>query len=272
MTVAVGFFDGVHLGHRAILTGADLALTFREHPLTLLNPSRAPALIMSFEERLAAIRACGVKEVHVLDFTPDCARQTPDDFVAYLRKLVGPESLSIRAGENWRFGSGGKGDADFLRAQDIPVEIVPYAIFKDEKISSTRIREVLVRGALEEASAMLGRPVMVSGEIVRGKGLGRTMGFPTVNLSLAARAMIPLGVYAVEVSGRRAIANYGVAPTMGERAWEEPLLEIHFPFDNPPDSSRLTVSLLRFIRPERQFDSRADLMTQIEKDIQTIQN
>ncbi len=268
MTLAVGFFDGVHRGHQAILSEADAALTFREHPLTVLNPSRAPARIMSLDERLAAIRACGVKTVHVWDFTPEVAAQSPEQFVECLRQFCpSHESLAIRAGENWRFGCGGRGDAEFLRAQEIPVTVVPYAVFKGEKISSTRIRSALSRGELEDVAEMLGRPWQVSGEVVRGKGVGRTIGRPTMNLSLAGRVLLPCGVYAVEVAGRAAVANYGVAPTMGERAWKEPVFEIHFPFDEPPATPHLTVAVRRFIRPEKTFASLDELKAQIAQDI-----
>ncbi len=271
MTVAVGFFDGVHLGHQEILSGADVALTFSDHPLTLIDPSRAPERIMSLDERIAAIRACGVKDVIVLDFTPALARETPEGFAAYLEKLVGVESLAVRAGENWRFGCGGKGDADFLRARGIPVTIVPYAVYKGERISSTRIREALACGEMEDAEAMLGRPWTISGEVVPGKGVGKELGRPTMNLSLSGRVRIPCGVYAVEADGARAVANYGVAPTMGERAWAEPVFEVHFPFGEPPRASSLTVSVLRFLRPERKFASLAELQDQIARDITMIE-
>ncbi len=267
MTLAVGFFDGVHLGHQAILSGADAALTFREHPLTVLDPARAPELVMSLDERIAAIRACGVRDVIVLDFTPELAAQSPEGFTACLAKLVGTESLAVRAGENWRFGRGGEGDAEFLRARGIPVTVVPYAVFKDEKISSTRVREALARGKMEDAAAMLGRPWTVSGDVVSGKGVGRELGRPTMNLSLSGRVRIPCGVYAVEVARARAVANYGVAPTMGDRAWAEPVFEVHFPSGAPPQSPHLTVSVLRFLRPERKFASLAELTAQIERDV-----
>ncbi len=267
MTLAVGFFDGVHLGHQAILSGADMALTFREHPLALLDPARAPTLIMSLEARLAAIRACGVKDVIVLDFTPELAAWTPEDFVDYLVKRVGAESLAVRAGENWRFGRGGTGDAEFLRARGIPVSVVPYAVYKGEKISSTRIRAALARGAMEDAAAMLGRAWTVFGDVVSGKGVGRALGTPTVNLAPDAPLPIPRGVYAVEVDGARAVANYGVAPTMGDRAWKTPVFEIHFPFGEPPPATRLTAAVLRFLRPERTFASFDELKAQIKKDI-----
>jgi len=261
-SVAVGFFDGVHLGHQAILRGATSAITFRNHPLTVLAPERAPRLIMSFEDRLAAIRACGVRDVTALDFTEALARESPEEFM----RRLGPR---VRCGENWRFGANGAGNAEFLRAHDVEVEVVPYAEYDGERISSTRIRTALEAGKVAEANAMLGRPFAVSGKVFRGKGAGAAMGFPTVNLALEISVRLPLGVYAVEANGQRAIANYGVAPTMGAQAWDSPCLEIHFLDVQCPmsDVQNLKVAFLDFIRPERRFESTDALARQIAADI-----
>jgi len=271
-SVAVGFFDGVHLGHQAILRGADVALTFESHPLTVLRPESAPRLIMSLDERLAAIRACGVKEVVALGFTEALARESPEDF---MRRIVqrtrrgASLPVCIRCGENWRFGANGAGDADFVRAHGIGVEVVPYAEYKGERISSTRIRSALEAGEVADANGMLGRPFAANGVVFHGKGVGRTLGFPTVNVRPDMSVRLPLGVYAVEVGGCRAIANYGVAPTMGERAWDAPCLEIHFLEAQSPRSKVQSprVEFLDFIRPERKFASRDELSRQIATDI-----
>ncbi len=283
MVVAVGFFDGVHLGHQAILSEADMALTFKEHPLTVLSPDRAPKLIMSLDERLAACRACGVKEVVALDFTPNLAAQTPEEFIAFLIKLVGAENLAIRAGENWRFGCGGKGDAAFLRARQIPVDLIPYAVYKGERISSSRIRACLSRGEMEDAAAMMGRKYAIVGTREEGKHFGRKIGFPTINLHPSSLAhlssliplpsqLIPYGVYEVMINGEKGIANYGLAPTFGEQAWADPILEVHLlsssiEASDIPLSARVTVEIVRFLRPEKNFSSVDDLKAQIAKDI-----
>ena len=145
-SVAVGFFDGVHLGHQAILGRASRALTFGNHPLSVLAPERAPRLIMTPEEKVAAIRACGVGEVEVVDFTPELAALSPEEFAA--RHFVGLDGSrrSVVCGENWRFGAGGRGDADFLRRLGFDVEVVPYAVFDGERVSSSRIRRSLADG------------------------------------------------------------------------------------------------------------------------------
>ena len=272
--LAVGFFDGVHLGHQAILKGADAALTFRNHPLSILAPEKAPRLIMSVEERVAAIKACGVKDVTVLEFTPELAALTPEEFVErYLLSSVSRLQSSIRCGANWRFGKGGVGDATFLRERGLAIEVVPYAEYKGGHISSSRIRAALESGAVEDANAMMGRRFQVSGSRFQGKGLGGRIGHPTVNLKLGTLNLkLPLGVYEVEVEGRKAIANYGLAPTMGDKAWREPTMEIHFLHCPPPplSSTSVNVGFLRFIRKEMKFNSIEDLKRQIAADCATI--
>ena len=283
-SLAVGFFDGVHLGHQAILKGANAALTFRNHPLTVLAPERAPRLIMTPEERVAAIKACGVGEVTVLDFTPELAAMSPDEFFTrHLMSFVSRLPSSVRCGANWRFGAGGMGDAAFLRARGIEVEVVSYAEFKGERISSSRIRRCLENGEIEDANAMLGRRFQVSGFRFQGKGLGARIGYPTVNLEISereshesgefSRIVLRRGVYEVEVEGVKGIANYGLAPTMGDKAWTRPILEIHFlgdSFDSFNLCSELPVSFLRFIRPEKKFETIDDLKRQIAADYATI--
>ena len=280
--LAVGFFDGVHLGHQAILRGADAALTFRNHPLTVLAPERAPRLIMSPEERVAAIKACGVKDVTVLEFTTELAAMSAETFAArYLSSSVSRLPPSVRCGSNWRFGKGGKGDAAFLRKRGLAVEVAPYAEYKGERISSSRIRRCLENGEIEDANAMLGRRFQVLGLRFRGKGVGGKIGYPTVNVEVLkrgfdgfneySRVLLRHGVYEVEVDGVRGIANYGIAPTMGDKAWASPVLEVHLLGEGAEDVRRETadevsVALVRYIRPEKKFDSLDDLQRQIAAD------
>lgn len=272
--LAVGFFDGVHLGHQAILGGASAALTFRNHPLTVLAPERAPRLIMTCEERVAAIRACGVKDVMVLDFTRELAEMSAEEFAReWLLAAKGRKGAQrISCGANWRFGKGGEGNAEWLRARGIEVEVAPYAEYRGERISSSRIRRSLENGEIEDANAMLGRRFQVSGFRSKGKGLGREIGYPTINLELSTLNLrIPLGVYEVEVEGLKAIANYGLAPTIGDRAWASPVLEVHLLDSRTVEQpNSLVVSFVRFIRPERRFDSVQDLKRQIAADCATI--
>ena len=142
------------MGHQAILKGAEAALTFRNHPLAVLSPDRAPRLLMDAEERLAAIRSCGVGEVVALNFTPEFARLSPEEFLA----MAGiSKETKIRCGANWRFGRGGAADATWLRAHGYSVEVVPAVEYCGEAVSSTRIRAALERGDLQRAQEMLGR-------------------------------------------------------------------------------------------------------------------
>ena len=306
--VAVGFFDGVHLGHQKILQGADKAITFRNHPLTVLNAAKAPPLIMSFEDRVAAIKACGVKEVVALDFDEKLASLSPNEFLdIYLHNsslLTPNSSLALRCGANWRFGKGGEGSPEWLKSRGVAGEVVPAAEYEGAPISSTRIREALARGEIAAANAMMGRRFAITGEVVKGKGEGAKLGYPTLNLQPSTFNLLP-GVYAVEVGGERAIANYGFAPTFGERAWSEPTLEIHFlecsrvarntmecsrvarntmecsrvargtegacaKNCTPSDSrgcEKLRVEFSSFLRPERKFGSVEELKAQIAADI-----
>lgn len=267
--LAIGFFDGVHLGHQAILSGVDRVVTFRTHPLEYLAPERAPRLIMSLDERVAAIRSCGVGEVVLLDFDKTMAEMEPEEFLGLLRgQFLAGISFSVRCGDNWRFGQGGRGDAAYLRSRGIPVEVVGYAEYAGEKISSSRIRRSLAAGEIEAASAMLGRPCVVRGHVQRGKGRGREMGYPTLNVWPGRPLNLRLGVYAVDVVGCRGVANYGLAPTMGEAAWREPVLEVHVLEGETVESitDDIEVRLLSFIRDERTFDSPEDLKRQIAAD------
>ena len=266
-TVAVGFFDGVHLGHQAILRGANRVLTFRNHPLSVLCPARAPRLIMSADERLASLREqAGVREVVALDFTPAFAALPPD---AFAREFLG--SSRVQCGENWTFGAKGRGNAALLRSLGYEVNVVAPVLFGGERISSTRIRATLERGEISEAVNMLGHPFRVTGTRFAGKGDGRRLGFPTVNMRPTHLELnLPHGVYAVAVEGRRAIANYGIAPTFGSRAWHEAVFEVHFPFSDASfldGRDELAVEIVRFIRQEQTFPSLDALKAQIARDI-----
>ena len=302
MKLAIGFFDGVHLGHRRILAEADAALTFREHPLSVLAPDKAPPLLMTPEERLAAISSAlngfngfnglngfnGFKglnavkgfngfndRVRALAFTRELAAEPADAFAARLRRDY-PDLETILCGPNWRFGAGGAGDADFLRAHGFAVEVVPLEELDGVPVSSTRIRAALQAGDLPLANAMLGRSFAVAGEVVPGKGEGRKLGFPTINVRPAnpcLTRLLPLGVYVADTDWGRAVANWGQAPTMGEQAWPSPILEVHVVGRGEGEKvgrgegEKVAVSLLRFLRPERRFASVEALREQIKTDI-----
>lgn len=273
--IAIGFFDGVHLGHQRILADARLAITFRNHPLTILAPERAPRLIMTFEEREATIRSCGVEDVVSLDFTPDFAAMEPEEFArSFLTERI------IYCGANWRFGKANRGNPALLDSLGYQTKVAPFAVFQGSRISSSRIRAAVENAHIEDANAMLGRTWRVTGRVVPGKGLGRTIGFPTVNLVLDnLKLNLPRGVYVVQASGHRAVANWGIAPTMQDSAWSHNVLEVHFIDDVHssflPDETVhdavLKVEFLRFLRPEMQFPNLAALKAQIASDIAAAQ-
>ena len=278
MNLAVGFFDGVHLGHRRILARADAALTFRNHPTTIFAPERAPRLLMTTDARLRAVASALRSDggVRALDFTPALAAQEPAAFADWLRAEY-PRLDRLLCGPNWTFGARGAGDADFLRARGFPVETVSFAEQGGRPVSSTRIRAALAAGDVACATELLGRPWRAAGTEVPGKGLGREIGFPTLNLHLADGLVSPpFGVYAVDTDLGRGVANWGLAPTMGEQAWTAPVLEVHL-FGAPSDAARGPgrahwADLLAFLRPERTFPSLAELQAQIARDVEQARN
>lgn len=269
MTLAVGFFDGVHLGHRAILDGARTVLTFRSHPLALLAPEKAPALVMSTDERLIRLGEGG-RVVRAVDFTPKFSAMSPEAFADWLKRHF-PEVRTVRCGANWTFGAGGKGTPDFLRAHGLDVSVVPYAEVDGERVSSSRIRSALSAGDVALAARLLGRLYAVTGPVVPGKGQGRKLGFPTLNIAFDPTVFAPplkRGVYTVETSFGRGVTNWGTAPTFGSEAWEAPVLEVHLTGKAPEEPPRsLNVRFLGFIRPEKTFDGLGALHDAILSDI-----
>lgn len=263
--VAAGFFDGLHPGHLAILRGAEKVVTFLNHPATVLSPAAAPRLLMPPEEKVAAIRALGVREVVALDFTEELAAMEPEEFAEHYFR----GARCVRCGADWRFGRAARGDAALLRSLGYVVETPAWTEWDGAPVSSTRIRAALAVGDVVVAAAMLGHPWCATGEVRRGKGQGSALGFPTVNAVLPPfLAEIPDGVYAVSCEGLKAVANWGRAPTFGNAAWPCNVLELHF--ESPPpdfaEGARLRVAFLRFIRRERMFPSRDALAAQIAED------
>ena len=269
--LAVGFFDGVHIGHQRILAGANAVLTFVNHPLSLLAPQEAPALLMDARERISLLRTAGADEprmVHAARFTRKFASMTPGDFAAFLLDRF-PGLRRVQCGGNWRFGAHGAGRPRTLREYGIEVKVVRYARYLGSAVSSTRIRNALAEGRVEDANAMLGRRYSVEGRVARGKGMGRSIGYPTLNIEAALP--LKLGAYAVDTPYGRGVANYGVAPTMGGMAWPAPVLEVHLPGADVPRRIVLTgkarIEFVKFIRPERKFPDAASLGKQIAADI-----
>lgn len=278
MNLAIGFFDGVHRGHLRILAGADAVLTFVNHPLTVLDPDHAPPLLMDVDERLARLETEGAtkpRAVQALRFTSAFAAQSPEAFADFLRHEY-PSLEWIHCGGNWRFGAKGAGTPAMLRRLGFDVKVARYVLYKKERISSTRIRAALAAGLIEDANAMLGRPFAVMGAVVPGKGMGRRLNAPTLNV--AAAPPLKRGVYVVSTPLGPGLANYGVAPTMGKQAWAAPVLEVHLlekdafsqglsPLSQGLSPSHLRLEFRTFLRPEKTFPSLAALRDQITADI-----
>lgn len=274
MTLAIGFFDGVHLGHQRILAGADAVLTFRNHPLSVVNPPCAPALLMDVSERVALLETVGTKtprKVHAVRFTRRFAAMRPEEFADYLRSGF-PGLERVHCGGNWRFGADGAGTPQTLRDFGFSVKVSRYARCGAVAISSTRIRFALAEGDVELANAMLGRRFSVAGNVVRGKGVGSRIGSPTLNLEVSPP--LKLGVYVVDTPYGRGVANYGIAPTMGDDSWTRPVLEVHL-LDATgrggiPSQGSVRVEFVKFLRPERRFESTEALCRQIASDIAAV--
>ncbi len=276
--VAVGVFDGVHLGHQEVLkelasTGrSSVVLTFDPHPLALAAPERAPQLIGSVGQRIEWLLDQGVDTVGVLPFA-QVKDWTPQAFVEVV--LVNALSASIVAvGEDFRFGRDRSGDVDTLRdlGKAGGFQVAVLDLLREDAsnpISSSSIRELISSGDVNRAASLLGRPFTVRGPVVKGDGRGKTIGIPTANVLVSSAAILPgLGVYAAIVDGRQeAVVNVGNRPTFGggDVAVEAHLLD----FDGDLYGETLDIALIQKIRSERKFDGFEALVAQIHLDIET---
>lgn len=283
--LAIGMFDGVHLGHRAVVEaavqsarrtgGVAAVLTFSPHPSALFRPENPTPMITDVPTKVAMLGALGVEAVIVEPFTPEYARIEAEAFLPHLRGQL-PQLAAVYVGENWRFGRGRRGDVNLLiaeaRRSGVTVFSAPRVNFDGEPISSTRIRGLLATGEIGLVNTLLGHTYAARGIIRPGKRLGRTIGFPTLNLAWSPELRPRFGVYAVRVLGvksveaLRGVANYGVRPTVEQTL--EPRLEIHV-FGECPygDGDEISVEWVRFLRPETKFQSLDELREQIGRDV-----
>src|SRR3989441_7131136 len=280
--VALGAFDGTHLGHRAILGTAvtlaqrgglgALACTFDRHPMEVLRPDGAPLPITTLEERLELIAETGIDTTVVIPFTPAIAAIEPKAFVQDV--LIGRlKAREIVVGFNHRFGRGARGDAGLLESLAGPLgfraHVVPAFMVDGVAVSSSEIRASLQRGDLPAAARLLGRPYSIRGEVVRGAGRGRTLGFPTANVKTERPLGLPVGVYVCQVAigttRYQAVVNVGVRPTFGET---ELAIEAHLlDFSGDLYSRRIRLTFLRRLRDERKFPNLEALRNQIALDV-----
>jgi len=265
---ALGFFDGVHLGHQALLDACvrlaaqlgvqPAAITFGAHPQSLFTDT-PPKLLTTCQDRVRLLRQFGMAQVRVYPVTEQVLGTS---WEAFLEELVAGGAVGFVCGQDFRFGHRGAGNAQRLREfcarRDIPCVIVADQMLDGIRISSSHIRELLEKGDLEEANRFLGHPHILSGTVVSGRQLGRTIGIPTANLLLPPELLCPRhGVYAcvaeVEETGYAAVTNIGSRPTVGgHRITVEPWL---LDFSGDLYGKHLRLELRAFLREERKFDS-----------------
>ena len=276
---ALGFFDGVHVGHAALLKEcrrlADAqsckaaAVTFSSHPDTLVL-GKTPSLINTIEDRIRLLKAHGMDDVIVLPFDKKMQTMFWQDFLDSLVESYGATGLVC--GHDFRFGNRGEGNAALLQAycqlKNLPCAVVPEQKLGEIPVSSTHIRTLLEEGRMEEAADFLGHPHILTGEVVTGRKLGRTLGIPTANISIPEGVVqLPFGVYACKAmaEGREylAVTNIGNRPTVGgHRITVEPWL---LDFEGDLYGKGLTLSFYRFLRPEQKFPSLDALKEEIQK-------
>ncbi|HEY3754685.1 MAG TPA: riboflavin biosynthesis protein RibF [Opitutaceae bacterium] len=279
--LAIGMFDGVHLGHQSVIEAAVHAaaadegraavLTFRPHPSRLFRPDQPTRLMFDDREQAARLGRLGIDAVITHPFTREFASIPADGFLPWLRSRR-PTLAAVYVGENWRFGAGRKGDVALLvaagRGAGISVVSAPPVNFDGEPVTSTRIRALLERGEVAAANALLGSPYASAGAVQDGRRLGRTIGFPTLNVAWDPELRPRFGVYQVRVGEKRlpGIANYGTRPTVANDG--PPVFEVHLLTECPfGPGDFLRAEWTRFLRAERKFESLDELKAQIAKDI-----
>ena len=266
--VAIGTFDGVHLGHQAVIDDADTVLTFEPHPLQVIHPEVAPKLIMPFPIKRDVIEGLGVSELVVIPFDEGFSKIDPERFVEeVLVDRLGAKRVSV--GENFRFGAKAKGDPELLDSRsEFETRVVPLVEVDGETVSSTRIRALVAAGEMEAARRCLGAPFMVEGKVVEGDRRGRTLGFPTANLVPDDSLVVPgHGVYAAFANGRPAAVNVGIRPTFD--TGRGLLIEAHLiDFDEDLYGDVLRVAFVKRLRGERRFPGVEDLIAQMHRDVE----
>lgn len=285
VSAAIGVFDGVHLGHQAVIStsanhahavgGTAVVITFDPHPMKVTQPHRAPHLLTATGHKIELIRALGVRHLLVINFDTAFAATAPAKFVEQLVRQAKP-LREICVGHEWTFGRNRAGNLDLLKELGahlgFDVVGIPPVKVDGEVVSSTAIRAAVTQGDFAKARAMLGRDYTILGRVVEGAKLARQLGFPTANLSAHSELFPPDGVYAAEakLNGQtlRGVANVGVKPTItGGNA--KRLVELHL-FDLSRDiyGEDVEVRFVQFLRPEKKFENVDALAAQIARDVE----
>ncbi|MEO6873076.1 MAG: bifunctional riboflavin kinase/FAD synthetase [Chthoniobacterales bacterium] len=287
--LAIGVFDGVHLGHQAVIStavrdakeagGTAVVVTFDPHPAKILRPEESKRLLTATEHKIALIRELGVSHLLVLKFDREFAATAPEEFVRQLAAAAQP-LREICVGQEWSFGKNRAGNLALLQKLGVELDFrvvgVEPVTCEGRIISSTAIRRAVEAGDFATAKKMLGREYTVLGTVESGKRLGRSLGFPTANLSAHSEQFPPNGVYAAEaqLEGKslRGVINLGVRPTV-EGGSPARVLELHlFEFDRDIYGSDIEVRFLKFLRPEQKFENLAALRAQIARDVEEAKN
>jgi riboflavin kinase/FMN adenylyltransferase len=266
--LAVGTFDGVHLGHREVIRGSDTVLTFDPHPLAVIHPEALPKLLTSFEIKRDLIAGLDVDELVVIPFDREFASKSAEQFIdEVLVEKLGAVHVSV--GENFRFGKRAQGDAELLRSRgEFETRVVPLVEVEGETVSSSQIRALVAAGDVKRAADFLGGPFLLDGEVVRGDGRGRDLGFPTANIVPDDRLVCPgHGVYAAWAHGHPAAVNVGVRPTF--ETGRGLLVEAYLlDFDQDLYGQTLRIAFLERLRGERRFESVDELVAQMGRDVE----
>jgi riboflavin kinase / FMN adenylyltransferase len=281
---AIGMFDGVHLGHQQVLrqavadaqqhNGTAVAVTFDRHPASVVAPERAPQLIYTLNQKLRALETTGIDAVLLLEFNAEFSRKTGEEFVREIVKGFGAV-YSICVGSTFHFGHKRSGNVELLKQLGLELNFLVHGIaavsLGGRVVSSTRIRELISFGALDQASQCLGRAYAISGRVERGDQLGRRLGFPTANINVAGLVVPPFGVYAVRARLKgeliAGVTNIGVRPTIG-KAEPELRVETHLlEFNREIYDQELELCFVERIRAEQKFQSVEDLRQQISRDV-----
>lgn len=270
-TIAIGMFDGVHRGHRAVIDGADTVVTFDPHPMAVLRPQDVPAQLTTLEQKAQILGDLGVHELVLVPFTRETAALSAEAFVddVIVKRL---DARGVRIGENFRFGRAAAGTPELLAADSrFDTTIVPVLTVDGDVVSSTRIRRLIAAGDVHTAARLLGTPYVLGGTVVQGDQRGRVLGFPTANLLPPPGRVLPdHGVYACRVKVDddvlAAAVSIGVRPQFESRLGV--LVEAHvLDYSGVLYGQRIELEFLERLRGEQQFAGVAELVTQIQCDV-----
>jgi riboflavin kinase/FMN adenylyltransferase len=267
-SVAIGTFDGVHLGHREVIRGSDTVLTFDPHPLSVIHPEATPKLLNPFSVKRDLIAGLGVEELVVIPFDRAFSERSAEEFVRdVLIDALGAQRVSV--GENFRFGKGAKGTEELLRSHsEFETHVTPLVEVGGETVSSTQIRALVAAGEVKAAAEFLGGPFLFEGEVMHGDKRGRELGMRTANLVPADAYVCPgHGVYAAWANGHPAAVNVGVRPAFV--TGRGLLVEAHLiGFEGDLYGQTLRIAFVERMRGEKAFDSVDDLVAQMNRDVE----